>query len=206
MAEALGTVTSILQLINTVLTAKDCIQDFVHAPQEQRKLLLEMADLQPLLEELQDRIVANPLGGILQRMKRPLADFKGTMERFTEKLRPEQFKTLLNSWLLVDLWDMGQQHQGDRDVLLRSVKDVADTVNSGVTNITNSISQQLQRMDSAERGQIIEWLSPINFFLRHSDISSAQEELFGAVEFRVREKLCLRLWSWIILARTKISA
>ncbi|KAJ7336936.1 ankyrin repeat-containing domain protein [Mycena albidolilacea] len=204
MAEIVGSVASIIQLVDTALKAKEYIQDFINAPQEQRKLLSEMDDLRPLLTELQDRIMANPRGGILQRMKSPLADFKATMGRFTDKLCPgnghlskfskrltwtmcskkdareyltkfEQFKTLLNSWLLVDLWDMGQQHQRDGDVLLRSVNNVADTVNSGVTNITNGISQQLQRMNSAERGQIIEWLSPINFFLRHSDISSVRQ-------------------------------
>jgi hypothetical protein len=133
MAETVGIVASIIQLVDTVLKAKDYIHDFVHAPQEQRKLLSEMGDLRPLLEELQHRIVANASSGILQRMKSLLADFKATMERFTEKLRPgegplskfskrltwtmwskkeaqeylskfEQFKSLLNAWLLVDLW------------------------------------------------------------------------------------------------------
>jgi hypothetical protein len=131
--ETVGTVASIVQLIDTALKAKDYIQGFVNAPQEQRKLLSEIGDLRPLLAELQGRIAANESSEILQQMASPLVDFKSTIERFTDKLRPgdeplskfskrltwtmwnkkeaqeylskfEQFKSLLNSWLLVDLW------------------------------------------------------------------------------------------------------
>jgi hypothetical protein len=133
MAEALGTVASILQLVDIALKARDYIADFSHAPQEQQKLLSAMNDLRPLLEELRTRIVDHPSSGILQRMQSPLADFKMTMEQFTQKLRLgdgplskfskqlkwtlwrkkeaneylgkfEQFKSLLNGWLLLDLW------------------------------------------------------------------------------------------------------
>ncbi|KAJ7090465.1 hypothetical protein C8R44DRAFT_437897 [Mycena epipterygia] len=101
-------------------------------------------------------------------MKSALGDFQLTMKQFTEKLRPEngvwskfskrlkwtmwskaeskeylgkfeQFKSLLSSWLLLHLWDMGQQ-----------------------------------KMDDTERTQIINWFSPINFFLRQADISQAR--------------------------------
>jgi hypothetical protein len=131
--EIVGTIASIIQLVDTVLKAMDYIRDFIHVPQEQQKLFLEMGDLRPLVTELQCRIVANTLSTILQRIQSPLADFKATMERFTDKLCPgdgplskfskrlmwtlwskkevqeylrkfEQFKSLLNSWLLVDLW------------------------------------------------------------------------------------------------------
>jgi chemotaxis protein histidine kinase CheA len=136
MAEALatlGTVASILQLVDTALKACDHFQDFVNAPQEQQKLLSEMKDLRPLLQELHDRMTTNPSSTILQQMENPLADFKTMMERLTQKLSPgdgpmskfskqlkwtlwnkkeakeylgkfEQFKSLLNSWLLLDLW------------------------------------------------------------------------------------------------------
>ncbi|KAJ7847783.1 hypothetical protein B0H13DRAFT_2405537 [Mycena leptocephala] len=144
MTETLGTVASILQLVDTALKAREYILDFVHAPQEQQKLLSEMDDLRPLLAELHTRVVGNPSSNVLRQMKRPLADFKTTMEQFTQKLHPgdgplskfskqlkwtlwskkeaeeyldkfEQFKSLLNSWLLLDLCDMGRQHH---DVVL----------------------------------------------------------------------------------------
>jgi hypothetical protein len=133
MVDPLGTVAIILQLIDTALKIRDRIQDFCHAPKEQQKLLSEMNNLRPLLQELQTRIADNPSNAILQKMESPLADFEATMKQFTDKLRPggglfskfskrvkwtmgdkqeaqeclgtlEQFKSLLNSWLLVDLW------------------------------------------------------------------------------------------------------
>ncbi|KAJ7832117.1 hypothetical protein B0H13DRAFT_1915136 [Mycena leptocephala] len=133
MAETLGTIASILQLVNSALKAREYILDFVHAPQEQQKLLSEMDDLRPLLAELHTRVIGNPSSRVLQQMQSPLADFKTTMEQFMQKLRPgdgplskfskqlkwtlwskkeakeyldkfEQFKSLLNSWLLLDLW------------------------------------------------------------------------------------------------------
>ncbi|KAJ7907159.1 hypothetical protein B0H13DRAFT_1879873 [Mycena leptocephala] len=135
MAEALatlGTVASILQLVDTALKACEHFQDFINAPQEQQKLLSEMKDLRPLLQELHDSMTTSPSSSMLQQMKNPLADFKTMMERLTQKLSPgdgplskfskqlkwslwnkkeaseylgkfEQFKSLLNSWLLLDL-------------------------------------------------------------------------------------------------------
>jgi hypothetical protein len=129
----LGTVASILQLVVTALKACDHFQDFVNAPQEQQILLLEMKDLRLLLQELHDRMTTNLSSSMLQQMKSPLADFKMMMEQLTQNLSPgdgplskfskqlkwtlwnkkeakeylgkfEQFKSLLNSWLLLDLW------------------------------------------------------------------------------------------------------
>jgi hypothetical protein len=119
MADPLGTVASILQLIDTALMAKD-------GPQEQQKLLSEINNLRPLLCDLRSRITASPSSGVLQGMKLPLEDFKVMMEQFTKKLRSrdgksltypmwseeeheymekfEKFRALLNSWLWVNLW------------------------------------------------------------------------------------------------------
>jgi hypothetical protein len=92
-----------------------------------------MDDLRPLLKELRRRIDANPSSRIIQQMKNPLTTFKTTLEQFAEVLRPadgrlsklgkrltwtmwnkaeakeylgkfEKFKSLLNSWLLLDIW------------------------------------------------------------------------------------------------------
>jgi hypothetical protein len=138
MAEALamlGLVANILQLLDYALKARDHFQEFVNAPQEQQKLLSEIKDLQPLLQELHNRITTNPSSSMLQQMKSPLADFKMMMEQLIQKLSPgdgplskflkqlkwtlwnkkeaseylgkfEQFKSLLNSWLLLDLWSL----------------------------------------------------------------------------------------------------
>jgi hypothetical protein len=133
MAETLGIVTSILQLVEAALKAREYIEDFRNAPQEQQKLLSEMDNLRPLLKELQSHIAGSPSSAVIQEMKSPLGDFQLTLEQFTEKLRPgdgvwskfskrlkwtmwskaeskeyldkfEQFKSLLSSWLLLHLW------------------------------------------------------------------------------------------------------
>ncbi|KAJ7336849.1 hypothetical protein DFH08DRAFT_749112, partial [Mycena albidolilacea] len=208
MAETLGLVTSILQLVDTALTAREYIEDFRHAPQEQQKLLSEMDNLQPLLTELRNRIEDNPTSRIIEQIQSPLSDFQSTMKQFTEKLRPgaglrstfskrlkwamwskteakeylekfEQFKSLLNSWLLLNLWDIGQQNHreqsGQQNALLRSVDNVASVVNLHQKTVTDIETEHQRQLKSAERTQIIEWLSPINFFLRHADISQARE-------------------------------
>ncbi|KAJ6631370.1 hypothetical protein B0H10DRAFT_490370 [Mycena sp. CBHHK59/15] len=208
MAEALGTlgtVVNLIQLVDTMLKAREYIQDFRHAPQEQRKLLSEMGDLRPLLAELQNRISSNPPSSIIQQMKTPLENFRSTMERFTEKLRPadgpfsklskqlswsmwskseakeyfvkfEQFKSLLNSWLLVDLWDTGRQQRKEHGVILKALDDAANQQQLAHDRILVTISDasrdQQQEIDSARRTQIIEWMTPLNFFQRQADILS----------------------------------
>jgi hypothetical protein len=129
---ALGTVASILQLVDTALKAFEHIQDYRHAPQEQQRLCSEMADLRPLIDALQRLVIAHPTSDIIQQMRSPLSAFNSTMKVFTEKLqegkgplanfrkmltwtmwskkeateyleRFEQFKSLVNSWLLLDI-------------------------------------------------------------------------------------------------------
>jgi len=50
----------------------------------------------------------------------------------------------------------------------------AEHVNFGI-QIRGSRPEEQQQRDAEERARIIEWLSPINFFLRHADISSARQ-------------------------------
>ncbi|KAF7354290.1 ANK-REP-REGION domain-containing protein [Mycena venus] len=205
MASAVGSILTIIQLVDTGLKARDYIQDFRRAPLEQQKLLSEMDDLRPLLHELHDQIVANPSRSILQQMGSPLAAFQITMEQFTAELRAgdgpfakfskrltwtmwnkkeaieylakfEQFKSLLNSWLLLDIRDLKER---DR-VSLTSIIDLQQQT---ITNMD-------EHMNSVERAKIIDWLSPLNFFLRHADISSVRQQGTGEWlldDFRFRE-------------------
>ncbi|KAJ7802988.1 hypothetical protein B0H14DRAFT_2613782 [Mycena olivaceomarginata] len=132
MAEILGTVSSLLQLLDTALKAREYVQDFRHAVQEKKRLLSEMGDLRTLLEELRNRITANSTSSVLQQTKGPLAALKSAMELFTEDLRPgggpltaftrrlkwtmwnkkeaaehltrfEQFKSQLHLWLSLEI-------------------------------------------------------------------------------------------------------
>ncbi|KAJ7694446.1 hypothetical protein B0H17DRAFT_1009308, partial [Mycena rosella] len=240
--EAIGTVASILQLVDTALRAREYIQDFRHAPQEQQKLLAEMDNLKPLLVELQQRISGSTSSGLLQQMQNPLNAFETTMERFSKTLEPvdgqiakfskrfiwsmgnkkeakeyllkfEEFKSLLSSWVLLDIWDANQQHKHDHGDLLQAVSDADQQQRRDHEDILNSVrvvNQQQQRghgdilsavnsaadrqesghdriltsvddiaqdqrlhIDTEQRKKLIDWLSPINFFLRQANIAGA---------------------------------
>ncbi|KAF7334582.1 Ankyrin [Mycena venus] len=208
MAEVLGTIGNIIQLVDIALKTRDFIQEFRHAPQEQQKLLSEMNDLRLLLGELQTRIAANPSSSTLGQMANPLATFNSTMILFTEKLRTgdgslsklssqlkwslwnkkeaieylgkfEQFKSLLSSWLLLDMWDMGQQHGRDNSSVLQSMKKVSVVQQELLSTVNNATLEYRQQIDSAQRTGIIEWFSPINFFLQQADVFRALQEGTG---------------------------
>jgi hypothetical protein len=111
MAEALatlGTVSSILQLVDTAIKACDHLKDFVNAPQEQQKLLSEkspLADFKTMMEQLMQKL--SPGDGPLSRFSKQLKWTLGNKKEANEYLgRFEQFKSLLNSWLLLDLWSL----------------------------------------------------------------------------------------------------
>ncbi|KAJ7723144.1 hypothetical protein B0H16DRAFT_1895905 [Mycena metata] len=169
MAEVLGIVDAGLDLLGAALKVKEFIQDAHKAPQEQKKLLAEMEDFKPLLEELRRRIMANPSAGVLRQMSGPLTNFRKDVEHLTEGLQPgkgrieqlkqrvawavsnkkkanedikklEQVKSLINSWLILDFWD---------------------------------------QMDAAKRDAVTEWVSPINFFIRQQDISKSRQPETG---------------------------
>ncbi|KAJ7187146.1 hypothetical protein C8R46DRAFT_981437, partial [Mycena filopes] len=205
MAEILGTISAIVQLVETTLKVREYIHDFRHAPQEHQNLLAEMDALRPLLGELQSRIAANPSSSVIVHMDNPLQAFKSTMEDFTKSLqledgplskfskqlkwamrskkeakeyleKTEQFKSLLNSWLLIDLWDMGQRGLIHNEVMLQNVAGVQEEI---LSSVGIAASGYRQHIDLAERKQIIDWFSPLNFFLQQADISGARQEGTG---------------------------
>jgi hypothetical protein len=135
MAEVVGLIASVLQLVDTLAKARDYIHDFHNAPKDQQRILLEIQNLSPLIREL-DRRIQNTVTGItsgLQELTEPLTQLKGMLERLTkelkwegsskvskrfiwplwgkedveEKLRTiERFKSLLNNWLGMDIWSV----------------------------------------------------------------------------------------------------
>jgi hypothetical protein len=132
MAETLGTITSILQLVAAALKAREYVKDFHDAPREQQKLFSEMEDLKTLLTELRKRAESNLSTDTFPQMAGPLDSLKTTMESFTAKLGPadgiskftkrltwslwskkealgyleelERIKSLINVWLTTDIW------------------------------------------------------------------------------------------------------
>jgi hypothetical protein len=132
MAEILGTIGSIIGLVDTALKAREYIKDFHNAPGEQKKLFTDMEDLKPLLVELEKRVSNSPSTSTLQQITSPLARFNTVLEGFTAKVRPadgrwskfskqltwtlwnkkeakeyldefENIKSLISVWLAVDI-------------------------------------------------------------------------------------------------------
>ncbi|KAJ6579072.1 hypothetical protein DFH09DRAFT_1310432 [Mycena vulgaris] len=146
MAETLGPDASIIQLVDTVLKAREYIKDFRDAPKEQQKLFLEVEGLRPLLAELLKRVVNNPSSDVFQQMSGPLTMFKTTMDEFTKKLGPrddmskftskitralwskkeaignleelERMKTTINGWLTMGIWDLSWKQISNQENIL----------------------------------------------------------------------------------------
>ncbi|KAJ7476790.1 hypothetical protein FB451DRAFT_1366381 [Mycena latifolia] len=183
MAEALGTLASVLQLVDTILKAREYFKDFHDAPKDQKKLFSEMEGLKALLMELDKWVMGNPSSEAFSQMVGPLATLKTMMEHVTEKLGPvdgqskltkrlswtlwskkevagyleelERIKVLINLWLTMDIWDVGQKQMSNQDSIL------------------NTVQEQKDIIDAEKRQKILDWMSPLNFLQRQADVLSA---------------------------------
>ncbi|KAJ6530005.1 ankyrin repeat-containing domain protein [Mycena vulgaris] len=182
MAEAIGVIASILQLVDAVATAGTMLKDLCDASEQQGQLLFEINSLQPLLSALQERLVSNSASIASLSINDALFAFEDTMRRCSMKLQAggvfsqvtkpiswalwdkkeakadlekvERFKSLLNTWLTMDIWDLAQQH---------------DNI---LTSLELSAREQRQHINDTERTAILEWMSPVNSFERQADVFS----------------------------------
>ncbi|KAJ7278171.1 ankyrin repeat domain-containing protein [Mycena rebaudengoi] len=233
MADPLSIVLGILQLMSTVNSTISMLSDVANAPKEQRSLFVEVGNLELLLKSFEGRLQANPSVHEMLDLKDPLAQFKDTMEHVMAKLRSankpgskipkalswtlwnkkeaeedlvkmERFKALLNMWLVLDIWDIGQQQQNNHDQIFKAVTDTAEGHHREHDEIVKAMTDAAQEHHrehdvvlseirdaaqdqrkyagwaetehaAAERKKIIEWMSLLNFFLRHDDISRARQ-------------------------------
>jgi hypothetical protein len=136
MAEVVGLVASVLQLVDTLAKTRSYIHDFHNAPKDQQRILLEIQNLEPLIRELDQRIQNNRVAGLTRGLKEftgSLTQLKGMLERLTKELKwdgsskvskrfiwplwgkedieeklkaIERFKSLLNNWLGMDIWSV----------------------------------------------------------------------------------------------------
>jgi hypothetical protein len=89
-----------------VAKARNYIQDFRNAPQEQKELVLEIQNLDPLIRKLDERISddeAYESATILQHFKDPLLQLETMLERLVKKLDPDGIKKF-SSRLTLPLW------------------------------------------------------------------------------------------------------
>ncbi|KAJ7483675.1 hypothetical protein FB451DRAFT_109624 [Mycena latifolia] len=158
-----------------------------------------MEGLKALLVELDKRVTGNPSSEAFSQMVGPLATLKTMMEHVTEKLGPvdglskltkrlswtlwskkemagyleelERIKVLINLWLTMDIWDVGQKQMSNQDSILNTVQEQRDTI------------------DAEKRQNILDWMSPLNFLQRQADIygtlqPGTGEWLLGEAQFQ----------------------
>ncbi|KAF7360542.1 hypothetical protein MVEN_00785300 [Mycena venus] len=196
MADVVGLVASILQLVEVVAKAHKHVKDFRDAPKAQQRLLVEIQNLDSLLKALDKRVGNDAPAARTTGMQEvgALIELKRTMERLTKKLDSdgiskfssrltwplwgkedvqeglnsiERFKGLAIAWLGLDIWDSTQD-------VLRSVTDFSHDqkeYHDQTISVLKDVAEG-QRVDhnSSERERIIEWYSPLNFFQRQADI------------------------------------
>ncbi|KAJ7469684.1 hypothetical protein FB451DRAFT_1136338 [Mycena latifolia] len=188
MTDVLGTVATAIQLIDAALKAREYVKDFYNAPAEQKRLFVELNDLDLLLKELQKRVTASPSASVLQNMTAPLDRFKNILEKFMTKFEDpngrrsrlskqltwslwnkkeakdylvefESAKSLLSTWLTLEIWDAGQKHDESHHAIL------AVFAKQG--------REQQERNKAMEGQEILDWITPLNFFQRQEDIFSS---------------------------------
>ncbi|KAJ7241052.1 hypothetical protein B0H12DRAFT_1326331 [Mycena haematopus] len=87
----------------------------------------------------------------------------------------ERFKGLLTVWLELDIWDFARDTAREyHDHTLATIKDATEQRRIDHDHIFKSVrviaQYQEQHHSAAERDVVIEWYSPLNFFLRQADI------------------------------------
>ncbi|KAJ7841913.1 hypothetical protein B0H14DRAFT_3457184 [Mycena olivaceomarginata] len=95
MADLVGLIASVLQLVDAVAKTRDYIQDFRNAPHEQKELVLEIQNLGPLIRKLDERISNDEAHGsdtIIQNFKDPLRQLETMLERLAKKLDSDGIK------------------------------------------------------------------------------------------------------------------
>ncbi|KAF7343632.1 Ankyrin [Mycena sanguinolenta] len=204
MADIVGLLASILQLVATIKTTRDYVQTFFSARKQRKLLLVEIGNLEPLLKELDGRIrrgQARELPSGIQEFEQPLIQLKTVMERLEKKLHcggkwnftrltwslwgkqdvqeglniVERFKGLVLIWLELDIWDFTRETAREyHNHTLAAIREATEEQRNGHDDIFKSVREMAQHQEqchsAAERDVVIEWYSPLNFFLRQADI------------------------------------
>ncbi|KAJ6469289.1 hypothetical protein C8R45DRAFT_428125 [Mycena sanguinolenta] len=166
MAEMAGLVASILQLVDTVARAREYIHDFRNARKDQKKLLLEIKNLEPLLTQLHQRILgAEAAGSIsaIQKFVTPLEQLKGTMDRLAKKLNPVGASGKVATRLTWSLWGKDDVHEALNTVerfktllgvwLGMDIWDSTQGIASAVQGIAGKLHNTVHAVEALDRKQ-----------------------------------------------------
>ncbi|KAJ6588433.1 ankyrin repeat-containing domain protein [Mycena capillaripes] len=171
MADIIGILASILQLVDVVATAGIYVKDLRNAPTEQQKIYAEVQALRPLLGDLHSRIsrerVATEATTLVQQLHEPLAQLEKILKHLTDKVDPARGDRLTRrvNWTL---WDKKQ------------VKVDLDEIERFKTLLTYWLGLNTWDISqNGEREKIIRWFSPLNFFPQQDDIFATRQEGTG---------------------------
>ncbi|KAL8644546.1 MAG: hypothetical protein Q9226_007707, partial [Calogaya cf. arnoldii] len=204
--EAIGLVASITQLIAITAKSIKYLNSIGEASAERSKLLQEATSLLPLLVSLSGQVeqAKNDGSAVWLNCIRslavehgPLDRLRAAMEELVRILKPKKgFKIV---WI-VDRAKceailakiervkstVALALQGDTFTLARAVK--ADTasishnvsaIDQGVSSMTRDLANARVREDLKQRKEVLDWLSPLDFFKTQQDIFDRHEEGTG---------------------------
>ncbi|KAJ6531019.1 ankyrin repeat-containing domain protein [Mycena capillaripes] len=252
MAEIIGVIATILQLIDTAVKAHDYLKGFRNATQEQQRLLSEIQSVDALAKQLHLRMKQT-----LERLTKKLSSTEnsnspqeedhelrtesgaahsrdarvpngvheelGTPSRIDHHARVpfgrssiaqlswplwgkdevyegldtiERFKSFLNLWLGMSIWDctqeisstvkdIAEEQRIKHEYISAAVRDSTEKQRISHNYIYESVTHVSQTQEmyhpsaELERDKILDWFSPINSFLRQADISSMQQSGTG---------------------------
>ncbi|KAJ7435622.1 ankyrin repeat domain-containing protein [Mycena latifolia] len=172
MAEAFGTIASVLQLVDTILKAREYFKDFHEAPKDQKKLFSEMKGLKALLMELDKRVMGNLSSEAFSQMVGPLATLKTMMEHVTEKLGSVDGQLKFTKRLSWTLWSK-KEVAG----YLEELERIKVLINLWLT--MDIQQKQISNKDTEKQQKILEWMSPLNFLQRQADVIGALQSGTG---------------------------
>lgn len=193
MAEAVGAVASVIQLVSTTVKLVKYCTDVAHAPAEADELVVECSVLTPLLlrlkkdAKLQNEQAARPL-------IKPLNDLKKRIDDLADRLSPEsrlrrlsrdvlwpllkkemrevmekvtQLTGIINSWMTLDVKDLANSIKQDTVVLPDMVKTIQKTL---------SITVQNERRQTRElMNTMMNYFSPVSFSEKQNEIFSQRQ-------------------------------
>ncbi|KAF7364328.1 ANK-REP-REGION domain-containing protein [Mycena sanguinolenta] len=163
MADLVGLVASVLQLIDTVAKARDYIRDFREAPKDQHRLLQELDALKPLIRKLDTLAKQSNTGGgctseMLQEWEEPLEQLETTMRRLARKANLtgiQQFSNRL-TWAM---WGKDDVQQALNAVeRYKSLVNIWLTLDTWTLDLSTSISKAAHD-NSADHENIIATLT-----------------------------------------------
>ncbi|KAJ2987357.1 hypothetical protein NUW58_g4552 [Xylaria curta] len=181
MAEVLGAVASVLQLVSATAKLVQYCTDVAHAPAEATSLWLSVDT------KLQNEQAAKPL-------IKPLNDLKKRIDDLADRLRPEsrlrrlsrdvmwpllkkemrevmeratQVTGLINSWMTLDVKDLAYSIKQDTTVLPDVVKTIQKTLSMTVQNERRQIREMMDTM--------VNYFSPVSFSEKQNEIFSQRQ-------------------------------